>query len=175
MGAVACSATTLGKRRHWASDNRTHQRVQLPAWVSSINFGSTHKCACLFPREAKDYGWPGSAALLSLRLWGATFPLSDKRHPVATPAALLTGLPKPCWAWLLCCRNPLRGQCTLVMLLSEGAAGKPVGGRKPDVGAHQLPSICRSTGAYLAACSVVGRRHAAVGLLLAGMAHLGRI
>jgi hypothetical protein len=29
--------------------------------------------------------------VLSLRLWGATFPVSDKRHPVATPVALLLG------------------------------------------------------------------------------------
>jgi hypothetical protein len=48
-------------------------------------------------REANDYGWPGGAAVLSLRLWGATFPLSDKRHPVAAPAALLTGKHQAQW------------------------------------------------------------------------------
>ena len=36
-------------------------------------------------------GWPGSRQLLQLRLFALLFPTSDRRHPVTTPLALLTG------------------------------------------------------------------------------------
>ncbi|CAL8463440.1 g2974 [Coccomyxa elongata] len=37
----------------------------------------------------EDSAWPGTRALLLLKLWATLFPVSDRRHPVATPAALL--------------------------------------------------------------------------------------
>ncbi|DBA84060.1 TPA: hypothetical protein ACH3X1_006541 [Trebouxia sp. C0004] len=35
-------------------------------------------------------GWPGARDVLLLKLWATVFPVSDRRHPVTTPLALLT-------------------------------------------------------------------------------------
>lgn len=37
-----------------------------------------------------DGGWPAPRGVLLLKLWGTLFPVSDRRHPIVTPAALLT-------------------------------------------------------------------------------------
>ncbi len=52
--------------------------------LSFVAFSKDVVCWVLC-RESNDYGWPGNGALLQLRLWAATFPLSDKRHPVRIP------------------------------------------------------------------------------------------
>lgn len=33
--------------------------------------------------------WPTTRALLLLKLWAVLYPVSDRRHPVLTPAAIL--------------------------------------------------------------------------------------
>ena len=42
-----------------------------------------------FCRDENDHGWPATRVALQLQLFSALWPLSDRRHPVATPLALL--------------------------------------------------------------------------------------
>ena len=41
--------------------------------------------------EAAASAWPGPRALMQLKLFSTLFPLSDRRHPVTTPALLFVG------------------------------------------------------------------------------------
>ena len=43
------------------------------------------------PLTNMDHGWPSATAFLQLQLFATIFPLSDRRHPVVTPMALLAG------------------------------------------------------------------------------------
>ena len=40
-------------------------------------------------QESNASPWPTTRGLLLLKLWALLFPVSDRRHPVLTPAAIL--------------------------------------------------------------------------------------
>ena len=40
-------------------------------------------------QELESSPWPSTRALLLLKLWATLYPVSDRRHPVLTPAAIL--------------------------------------------------------------------------------------
>lgn len=52
------------------------------------------------PLSESHYGWPGARQLLQCMLFATLFPVSDRRHPVITPLALLLG------KWLMQCPVP---------------------------------------------------------------------
>ncbi|KAK9815549.1 hypothetical protein WJX72_005610 [[Myrmecia] bisecta] len=57
--------------------------------------------------------WPGPRALMLLKLWATVFPVSDRRHPVATPAALLAS------AYLALCTVTSRADIAQGLFLSS--------------------------------------------------------
>ncbi|DBA90017.1 TPA: hypothetical protein ACH3X2_004286 [Trebouxia sp. C0005] len=63
------------------------------ATVARARLGRAHKrlSAALTSLDSSEGGgWPGARDVLVLKLWATVFPVSDRRHPVTTPLALLT-------------------------------------------------------------------------------------
>lgn len=95
-----------------------------PPSQKSHAFSIDLSIACANLREANDYGWPAPRVVLQLQLFAALFPLSDRRHPVATPLALLTG------AYLALCPPSCSRHALIGLLLASAATHAAAAGAR---------------------------------------------